>query len=151
MRIEGPIGTKAKVKRRVHFFEDHAGNSQSQTHSFGALSSGSGSGSGRSQSQLWFQKILHCIFVFFLKPIKPVPKNPIQFEQEKFDREYLDKRRQKLVEGAPITSRQERVLKSALKNSCFSHDNEALNNYRLITGKDFISFVLCYGSILIKS
>ena len=98
-----------------------------------------------------FQKYYIVCFVFFLKPIKPVPKNPIQFEQEKFDREFLDKRRQKLVEGAPITSRQERVLKSALKNSCFSHDNEALNNYRLITGKDFISFVLCYGSILIKS
>ena len=53
MKIDGPVGTKPK-RKRSSFYEDHSGNgqSQSQTHSFGQLSSGS---SGRSDYQLRFQ------------------------------------------------------------------------------------------------
>ena len=82
-----------------------------------------------------------------MKSSKPVPQNPIQYEQDKFDRECLDNRRKvKWVEGdieeanpvhgTGVPTSHSKRLKSALKKGCFDVDNSALNLYRLTTMRE---------------
>ena len=82
-----------------------------------------------------------------MKSSKPVPENPIQYEQDKFDREQLDNRRKvkwvqgdveesNPVPGTGVPPTHAKRLKSALKKGCYGSDNSALNLYRFSTMRE---------------